>query len=125
MSERTHGCWLDLCEGGTPNGCVFENGEPVENCCVAIKLRADGKTQWACEYWKPLNPEQPSEVESLRAEIARLRITDKEREALERICEAADDIIDEDKRANGVYWQDDAAAVAVVRGLLERLGGGR
>ena len=52
-------------------------------------------------------------------------LTDAEREALERICEAADDIIDEDKRANGVYWQDDAAAVAVVRGLLERLGGGK
>ena len=56
---------------------------------------------------------------------AMVMITDAEREALARICEAADDIIDEDKRANGVYWQDDAAAVAVVRGLLERLGGGR
>lgn len=74
MSERTHGCWLDLCEGETADRCVLETGEPVESCCVAIKLRADGKTQWSCEYWKPLNPEQPSEVESLRAEIARLRL---------------------------------------------------
>ena len=82
MSERTHGCWLDLCEGQTPDGCVFENGDPVENCCVAIKLRADGKTQWDCEYWKPLNPEQTSEVESLRAEVARLRLTDAERDDL-------------------------------------------
>ena len=70
-------------------------------------------------------PAIPPLLRDMADEIARLRITDAEREALERICEAADDIIDEDKRANGVYWQDDAAAVAVVRGLLERLGGGR
>lgn len=82
MSERTHGCWLDLCKGQTPDRCVLETGEPVENCCVAIELRADGKTQWACEYWKPLNPEHPSEVEALRAEIARLRLTDAERDDL-------------------------------------------
>ena len=67
-------------------------------------------------------PAIPPLLRDMADEIARLRITDAEREALERICEAADDIIDEDKRANGVYWQDDAAAVAVVRGLLERLG---
>jgi len=68
-----------------------------------------------------LEAEREAKIKVLESEIARLRITDKEREALERICEAADDIIDEDKRANGVYWQDDAAAVAVVRGLLERV----
>ena len=59
------------------------------------------------------------------AEIARLRLTDAEREALERLCEAASDVIADDKRAGGCHWQDDAAAVAAARGLLERLGGGR
>ena len=50
-------------------------------------------------------------------------LTDAEREALERLCEAASDVIADDKRAGGCHWQDDAAAVAVVRGLLARLGG--
>lgn len=81
-----------------------------------------------------IDPDTCRDPVLLSAEVRRLQavitagepaLTDAEREALERICEAADDIIDEDKRANGVYWQDDAAAVAVVRGLLERLGGGR
>ena len=121
MSERTHGCWLDLCKGQTPDGCVFENGEPVENCCVAIKLRADGKTQWACEHWKPLNPEQPSEVESLRAEIARLRLTDAEREAIQ----AAAVIMDARNRLGGPVMFRGSERAAALRGLQERLGGER
>ena len=49
-------------------------------------------------------------------------LTVAEREAIERLCEATNDMIDNDKRAGGCFWQDDAAAVAVARGLLERLG---
>ena len=49
-------------------------------------------------------------------------LTEAERKAVERLCEATSDMIDDDKRAGGFHWQDDAAAVAVVRGLLERLG---
>ena len=52
-------------------------------------------------------------------------LTDAEREAIERLCEATNDMIDNDKRAGGCFWQDDAAAVAAARGLLARLGGGR
>ena len=48
-------------------------------------------------------------------------LTDAEREAVERLCEATNESIADDKRAGGCHWQDDAAAVAVVRSLLERL----
>ena len=48
-------------------------------------------------------------------------LTDAERQAIERLCEATSDAIADDKRAGGCHWQGDAAAVAVVRGLLERL----
>lgn len=51
-------------------------------------------------------------------------LTDAEREAIERLCEATNDMIDDDKRAGGCHWQDDAAAVAAARGLLERTKGG-
>ena len=47
-------------------------------------------------------------------------LTVEEREALERLCEATSESIADDKRADGCHWQGDAAAVAVVRGLLER-----
>lgn len=57
-----------------------------------------------------------------RSEIERLRLTAAEREAIARLCEATNESIADDKRADGCHWQDDAAAVAVVRGLLERLG---
>ena len=49
-------------------------------------------------------------------------LTDEERAAVERLCEATNESIADDRRAGGCHWQDDAAAVAVVRGLLERLG---
>jgi len=66
----------------------------------------------------------PELVREMADEIARLRRTDEEREAIERLCEATNDMIDNDKRAGGCFWQDDAAAVAAARGLLERTGGG-
>jgi hypothetical protein len=56
----------------------------------------------------------------LQREVARLRLTDEEREAIERLCEAANDIIYDDRTAGGSHWQEDEAAVAVARGLLER-----
>jgi hypothetical protein len=58
--------------------------------------------------------------EELQREVARLRLTDEEREAIERLCEAANDIIYDDRTAGGSHWQEDEAAVAVARGLLER-----
>jgi hypothetical protein len=60
------------------------------------------------------------EVNKLQDEIARLRLTDEEREAIERLCEAANDIISDDRTVRGSHWQEDEAAVAVARGLLER-----
>jgi hypothetical protein len=60
------------------------------------------------------------EVNKLQDEIARLRLTDEEREAIERLCEAANDIISDDRTVGGSHWQEDEAAVAVARGLLER-----
>jgi hypothetical protein len=54
------------------------------------------------------------------AEIARLRLTDEERAAIERLCDAANDIISDDRTVGGSHWQEDEAAVAVARGLLER-----
>jgi hypothetical protein len=54
-------------------------------------------------------------------EIERLRLTDEEREAIARLCEAANDIISDDRTVGGSHWQEDEAAVAVARGLLERL----
>ena len=48
-------------------------------------------------------------------------LTVEEREAIERLCDAAFDMIADDKCAGGCHWQADAAAVEVVRGLLERL----
>ena len=51
-------------------------------------------------------------------------LTDAEREAIERLCDATNDMIADDKRAGGCHWRDDAAAVAAVRGLLERTKGG-
>lgn len=47
-------------------------------------------------------------------------LTDEERNAIERLCDATEDMIIDDKRADGCHWQDDKKAVAVVRGLLER-----
>ena len=60
------------------------------------------------------------ESERLSKELARLRITDEEREAIERLCGAANDMIYDDRAAGGCNWQEDEAAIAVVRGLLNR-----
>lgn len=78
-----------------------------------------------------IDPDTCRDPDLLAAEVRRLRnvlaaddpwLTDAEREAVERLCEATNESIADDKRAGGCHWQDDAAAVAVVRGLLERLG---
>ena len=87
-------------------------------CDLQTRLAGDG-----CQH---CNPSMHAEVlrqrcEDLEAEVASLRLTDAEREAIERLCEATSDMIDDDKLADGCHWQDDAAAVAVVRGLMERL----
>ena len=59
-------------------------------------------------------------LQAAHAEVERLRLTDAEREAIERLCEAANDIISDDRTVGGSHWQEDEAAVAVARGLLER-----
>lgn len=56
-----------------------------------------------------------------RAEIARLRLTDAERAAVEKAAATAQEAVD--KKLLG--WEDDAATAATLRGLLERLGGER
>jgi hypothetical protein len=48
-------------------------------------------------------------------------LTDEEREAIERLCEAVAEYSDIDRKANGCHADDDMAAVDVARGLLKRL----
>jgi hypothetical protein len=50
-----------------------------------------------------------------------VRLADEEREAIERLCEAVTEYSDIDRKENGCHADDDMAAVAVARGLLERL----
>ena len=61
------------------------------------------------------------EIQWLRSERQRLRLTDAEREAIERLCEAVAEYSDIDRKANGCHADDDMAAVDVARGLLKRL----
>ena len=61
-------------------------------------------------------------IKELKAEVARLRLTDAEREAVETalyLCEATAGLADE--QGNATAW---AATAATLRGLLERTGGG-
>jgi len=48
-------------------------------------------------------------------------LTDEEREAIERLCEAVTEYSDIDRKENGCHADDDMAAVAVARGLLKRM----
>ena len=48
-------------------------------------------------------------------------LTDEEREALERLCDAVTEYSEIDRKGNGCHADDDTAAVAVARGLLARL----
>jgi hypothetical protein len=57
----------------------------------------------------------------LQEEIKRLRLTDAEREAIERLCEAVTEYSDIDRKENGCHADDDMAAVAVARGLMKRM----
>ncbi len=59
--------------------------------------------------------------EELQREVARLRLTDEEREAIERLCEAVTEYSDIDRKENGCHADDDMAAVAVARGLMKRV----
>jgi ABC-type molybdenum transport system ATPase subunit/photorepair protein PhrA len=65
------------------------------------------------------------QVAKLEAEIARLRLTDAEREAIERLCEAVTDYAADDRKVNGeTFAAGDERAVAIVRGWLARLNTG-
>jgi hypothetical protein len=48
-------------------------------------------------------------------------LTDEEREAIERLCEAVTEYSDIDRKENGCHADDDMAAVAVARGLMKRM----
>ena len=50
-----------------------------------------------------------------------LALTDEEREAIERLCEAVTEYSDIDRKENGCHADDDMAAVAVARGLMKRM----
>ena len=59
--------------------------------------------------------------EELQQKVARLRLTDAEREAIELLCDAAHYMICEPKTASGLCLQKVARAWIVGMGLLERL----
>ena len=48
-----HGCHVDLEDGVEPDGCVLDEGKPM-NCIYAMRLHREGKDKTACEYWKPI-----------------------------------------------------------------------
>jgi hypothetical protein len=49
-------------------------------------------------------------------------LTDEEREAIERLCDAVTDYAADDRKTNGeMFAADDERAVAIVRGWLARL----
>lgn len=46
-------CWLDGDpDESLPCECVFDNGEPLENCCYAMKARHEPKGKKSCPYYK-------------------------------------------------------------------------
>jgi hypothetical protein len=55
-----------------------------------------------------------------RSWIPQPTLTDEEREAIMRLCEAVAEYSEIDRQENGCHADDDMAAVAVARGLLER-----
>jgi hypothetical protein len=60
-------------------------------------------------------------IHRLADALERARLTDAEREAVERLCEAVAEYSDIDRKENGCHADDDMAAVAVARGLLKRM----
>ena len=76
--------------------------------CVAEKA-ADWKA--ACDS-----------AEAASKEINRLRLTEEEREAMVRLCDAVTDYAADDRKTNGeMFAADDERAVAIVRAWLARL----
>ena len=64
-------------------------------------------------------------LQAAHAEVERLRLTDAEREAIERLCEAVTDYAADDRKVNGeTFAAGDERAVAIVRGWLARLNTG-
>lgn len=64
----------------------------------------DASARWAWEGWQAA------------------ALTDDERLAIERLCEAVTEYSEIDRKGNGCHADDDMAAVVVARGLLKRLG---
>lgn len=45
-------CWLDEDpDESLPCECVFDNEEPLENCCYAMKARHDSRGKYSCPYY--------------------------------------------------------------------------
>jgi hypothetical protein len=81
-------------------------------CGLATRLVGDG-----CEHCNPAMM-----IDILREQVAEMRLTDKEREALVRLCDAVTDYAADDRKTNGeMFAADDERAVAIVRGWLARL----
>lgn len=73
--------------------------------------------EWSCPHMQVLDDMTYGEVSHKRPTL-----TDEEREAVERLCEAVTDYAFEDRKVNGeMFAAGDDAAVAVTRALLERL----
>ena len=125
-----------VASAGSVGWLSFPEHAPPHEVCIEIRLRCGRKFFGSVEgtdgltgapvfvidsRHHPDGEDVPcDEVAAWREHRPTLRFA--EREAIERLCEATNDMIDNDKRAGGCFWQDDAAAVAVARGLLERLG---
>jgi hypothetical protein len=106
-----------------------ERGTPFQADCVAGNCPEIGCPPPVAE-----TPPSQQVAETCRSErqddappepfAAGVTLTDAEREAILRLCEAVTEWSDYDRKTNGCHADDDMAAVAVARGLLARLGGG-
>ena len=52
-THAPHGCHVDLEDGTEPEGCVLDEGKPM-NCIYAMRLHREGKDKTACKYWQPI-----------------------------------------------------------------------
>lgn len=53
VSDKTHGCHVDLEDWQKPDDCVMDH-DAHQDCVYAMQLQRDGKTKLHCEYWRPI-----------------------------------------------------------------------
>ncbi len=51
LQEARYGCHCDLGPDEQPDYCWIDRGQP-DNCCLAVKLIADGKGRDDCSEWR-------------------------------------------------------------------------